>query len=174
MGEVGQRLVDGFPRGAHKLRDLLLGQVVGDPHRPTLLSAEALRQLQQLLRDPAGDVGENQVGQVVVGPAQPACQHPQQLLGDLRAVGDPGAQRVAVHRHRSDLGDGGRTRRARPGIEDRQLAEHVRRPHHGQQVLPAIGGPATDLHLAGDDDVEPVSRLTFGEDRVAAREVHRL
>jgi hypothetical protein len=32
---------------------------------------------------------------------RPANQHAQQLLGDLGALGDPGAQRVAVHPHNS-------------------------------------------------------------------------
>ena len=39
----------------------------------------------------------------MVGAPEPAGQHPQQLLGDLGTVGDPGAQRVAVHRHRAEL-----------------------------------------------------------------------
>ena len=43
-------------------------------------------QLEQRLRDPARDVGEDQVGEHVVRPAQPAGEHPQQLLGDLGAL----------------------------------------------------------------------------------------
>ncbi len=46
-------------------------------------------QLQQQLGDAAGHVGEDQVGQVVVGAAQPAGQHPQQLLGDFGTISDP-------------------------------------------------------------------------------------
>src|SRR5947209_18542378 len=45
--EVGKRLVDGLPRRADQLRDLLLRQVVGDAQRAALLRAEPLRQLKQ-------------------------------------------------------------------------------------------------------------------------------
>ena len=90
MGEVGKRLVDGFPRSADQLGDLLLRQVVGDPHRATFLGAETLGQLQQLLGHPARHVGEDEVGQVVVGAAQPSGQDSQQLFGDFGAIGDPG------------------------------------------------------------------------------------
>mgnify|MGYP000659138807 CR=1 FL=1 len=105
---------------------------------------------------------------------QPSGQHPQQLLGDLRAILDPALERLAVHRHRAHLGDGGGAGGSRPGVEDRQLAEHVRRAHDRQQVLPAVRGPPTDLHLAGDDDVQPIAGLTLGEYRVPTREIDRL
>ena len=49
MGEIGQRLVDGLPGSAHQLGNLLLGEVVRDPHGAALLGAEPLRELQQLL-----------------------------------------------------------------------------------------------------------------------------
>src|SRR5271163_483186 len=80
VGEVGQRLVHGLPRCPDQLGDLVLGQVVGDAQRAAFLGAEALRELQQLLGDPAGNVGEDQISQVVVGAPKPAGQHPQQLL----------------------------------------------------------------------------------------------
>jgi hypothetical protein len=97
VGEIGERLVDRLTRGADQLRDLFLGQVVRDSHRVTLLGAESLRQLQQLLGHPAGHVGGDQIGQIVVGATQPAGQDSKQLLSDLRAIGDSGAQHVAVH-----------------------------------------------------------------------------
>ena len=174
MGEIGQRLVDGLAGSADELGDFLLGQVVRHAQRPALLGAEPLSELQELFGDPAGHIGEDQVGEVVVGAAQTAGQHAQQLLGDLGPVGDPRAQRFAVHRHRSHLGDGGGARGARARVEDGQLAEHVGRSHDRQQILPAVRRAATDLHLAGDDDVQPVPRLPFGEHGVSAREVHGL
>src|SRR6476469_3221374 len=74
--EVGERLVDGLPGRADQLGQLLLGEVVRDPQVPTLLLAELTRQLQQRLGHPAGDVGEDQVGEGVVGPAEPPGQYP--------------------------------------------------------------------------------------------------
>src|SRR5690606_40768725 len=67
----------------------------------------------------------------------------------------------------SDLG-------TRTGVEDGQLAEHVRGPEDAEQVLPAVGGLAADLHLPGQDDVQLVTGLTLLEDDVAARELHAL
>ncbi len=93
-GEVGQRLVDRLARGADQLRQLLLREVVVHPHAPRLRGAEALGQLEQRLGDPAGHVGEDQVGQGVVGAPQPPGQDPEQLLGDLRPVAEPRPQRA--------------------------------------------------------------------------------
>jgi hypothetical protein len=126
-------------RGAHELGDLLLREVVGDPQQTGLLRPEALRELQQRLGHAARDVGEDQVREQVVGAAQPARDHPQQLLGDLRALGDPLAQGVAVHRVGPHVGHRGGRRRPRAGVEDRELAEHVRRTEDRQQVLPSVG-----------------------------------
>jgi hypothetical protein len=119
VGEIGERIVDRLARCADQLGDLLLGQIVGHAHGAVVLGAEPLRQLQELLGDAAGHVGEDQIGQIVVGTTESAGQHSQQLLSDFRSVGDPRAQRVAVHRHRPHFGDRGRTRRSRAGVEDR-------------------------------------------------------
>ena len=75
VGEIGQCLVHGFPGSPHQLGDLLLGQVVGDPHRAAFLRAEALGELQQLLGHPAGHVSEDEVGEIVVGAAQASGKH---------------------------------------------------------------------------------------------------
>src|SRR6476469_3724459 len=56
VGEVGERLVDGFPRRPDQLRDLFLRQVMGDAQAAVLLGAETLREGQQLLGDPTGHV----------------------------------------------------------------------------------------------------------------------
>jgi hypothetical protein len=47
---------------------------VGNPEATALLGAEALRERQQLLGHPPRHVGQDQIGQVVVGAAQPAGQ----------------------------------------------------------------------------------------------------
>jgi hypothetical protein len=39
-------------------------------------------------------------------------------------------------------------------------------------MVAAVGGAAADLDLAGNDDVEPVAGLSFGEDSLPAREVN--
>ena len=101
--------------------------------------SERMRELQERLGDTAGNVREDQVGQGVVGTTQTSGQHTQQLLGDLGAVLDPGAQCVTVHRDGAYLGDSRGRRRARTRVEDGQFAEHVRRSHDGQQVLASVG-----------------------------------
>src|SRR5690606_2125503 len=57
--------------------------------------------------------------------------------------------------------------RARPGVEQRQLAEHLARAEHAQHVLPAVLGGAGELDLAFEHDVEPVAGLVLVEDRLA-------
>jgi len=67
-----------------------------------------------------------------------------------------------------------RTRRPRTWVEDRQLAEHIGRSHHGEQIVAAVGRAAADLHLARDDDVQLVARLSLREHGVPAAEVDAL
>ena len=136
MGEFGECLVDRFSGRPDQLCDLFLCQLVGDAQGAVVLGAEALRKLQQQLGDAAGPVGEEQVGQVVVGSAQPTGQDPQQLLGDFGAISDPCPSGVAVHRDRTDSGDGGGARGPRTGVEDRQFTEHVGRAQDGEQSSP--------------------------------------
>src|SRR5437667_4681398 len=65
-GEVRQCLVDRLPRGPDQLSQLLLGQVVVDVQPVAFLLAEPGRQVEQVLRDTPGHVGEDQVGYDVV------------------------------------------------------------------------------------------------------------
>jgi hypothetical protein len=48
VGEVGERLVDGFSQRPDQLLDFFLRQVMGDAQAAVLLGAEALREGQQL------------------------------------------------------------------------------------------------------------------------------
>ena len=58
--------------------------------------------------------------------------------------------------------------------QQRQLTQHVRRPHHRDQVLPSVRSAAPQLQLAGEHDVETVPRLAFAEDHLALAELDRL
>src|SRR5699024_10764417 len=62
-GEVRQSLVDRLPGGADQLGELLLGEAVGDHHAVVRLPAEALREIQDVLGDAAGNVREDEVGE---------------------------------------------------------------------------------------------------------------
>ena len=79
--------------------------------------------------------------------------HLQQVL-----VGERGERRVG------DGGDGGR---ARAGVEQRELAEHLAGAEDGQQVLAAVAGGAAELHLAVEHDVEPVAGVALVEQHLA-------
>jgi hypothetical protein len=54
---------------------------------------------------------------------------------------------VVAHRHDLRLGDRGGRGGARPGIEQRQLAEHLAGAEDGQQVLAAVAAGAPSLIL---------------------------
>ena len=116
-GEVRQRLVDRLPRGSDQLSQLLLGQVVMDVQPVAFLLAEPGRQIEQVLRHAPGDVGEDQVGHDVVGPAQPPGQRLQHVHGNVRALEQPAAQRVMGQRRERRVGDRAGRRRARPRVE---------------------------------------------------------
>jgi hypothetical protein len=71
------------------MRQLLLRQAVGHPDRAVLLHSEPLSQTQQLLRQPARHIRQDQIGQDVAGPTQSPGQYPQQSFGYLGVPGDP-------------------------------------------------------------------------------------
>ena len=77
-------------------------------------------------------------------------------------MGQRGERRVG---HR---GDG---RRARAGVEQGQLAEHLAGAEDREEVLAAVAGGAAELHLAVDDDVEPVAGVALVEEHVAAAQL---
>jgi hypothetical protein len=71
-------------------------------------------------------------------------------------------------RHQRGVGDGGDGRLPRSRVEQRQLAEHLARAEHGQQVLAAVGGGPAELDLALDNDEQPVTGVAFVEQHLAA------
>lgn len=74
VGKGGERLVDGLTRGADQLGNLFLGEIVVYAQGAAFLDAEAIGQLQQSLCHAAGNIREDEVGQVGVGATQAACQ----------------------------------------------------------------------------------------------------
>src|SRR6478735_2133758 len=94
-GEVGERLVDRLAGGADQLGELLLGEVVVDVDSVVGGAAEAVGEVEQRLGDAAGHVGEDEVGDDVVGLAQPRGELGQQAAGDDRTALEP-AQQVLV------------------------------------------------------------------------------
>jgi alkanesulfonate monooxygenase SsuD/methylene tetrahydromethanopterin reductase-like flavin-dependent oxidoreductase (luciferase family) len=140
LTEVAERLVHRLPRRPDQLRQLLLRQIVFHPEGAVLLHPVPLRQPQQLLGQPAGHVGEDEVREQVVGPAQSPGEYPQQSFGDLGTLGDPGAQRRAVHGCHAYVVDGGRGRRTGARVEYGQLAEGFGRAPHGEErVVTPVG-----------------------------------
>ena len=87
--EVGESLVDRLARGADELRQLLLGQVMVYVHAVVPLVTEPLGKLQQLLGDPTWDIGEDQVSDHIIGPAETGGELAEQALCDFGTVGQP-------------------------------------------------------------------------------------
>jgi glyoxylase-like metal-dependent hydrolase (beta-lactamase superfamily II) len=115
--EVGQCLVDGLPGRADQLGQFLLGEVVVDVQAIVFLLAEPVGQVQQVLRHPAGHVGEHEVGVQVVGPAQPPGQRLQHVHGHLGALIQPGPQRLVGERGKRRVGDRAGRGGPRPRVE---------------------------------------------------------
>ena len=89
------------------------------------------------------------------------------MQGHIGTAGEP-AQQVGVgERGEPRVGDGDRARCARPGVEEGQLAEHLTRPEHAEQVLPAVRRGAGQLDLALEHHIQPVSGIAFVEEPVA-------
>ena len=118
-GKVRERLVDRLPRGPYQLRKLFLGQVVVDLKAFVRLLAESFRQVEQRLRDSAGNVGEDQVGRYVVGAAQSLHQGAQHVQRDLRPLAQQGQQRIVRQHRQCRVGHRAGARCARYRIEQR-------------------------------------------------------
>jgi glyoxylase-like metal-dependent hydrolase (beta-lactamase superfamily II) len=168
-GEVGEGLVDGLAGGADQLGELFLGEVVVHVQPVGLLAAKPVGEVKQVLRNPAGHVGEDQVGHHVVRPAQPLRQRPQHVQRHVRPLSQPRHQRLMLERRQQRVGHRARGRGPRPGIKQGQLAKHLTRANNAQQVLPAVGRRPRQLHLPVQHHVQGVAILALVEQVLAAR-----
>jgi len=171
-GEVSEGFVDRLPGRADELRELLLGEVVVDVQSVGLLVAEPVGKVQQVLGDPAGDVSEHEVGGHVVGPAQSLCERAEHVQRDLGPLAQPRHQCLVLEQREHRVGHRARRRGPRPRVKQGQLAEHLARADHAQQILAAIRGRAGELHLPVDDDVERVAVIALQEEVLAAGKLY--
>src|SRR5262249_31232497 len=75
-------------------------------------------------------------------------------------------------RREPGVGHRDRPHRARPRIEQRQLAEHLARPEHTGQVLPAVRRGPGQLDLAVEHHVQPVPGVALLEQVFAPAELN--
>ena len=100
-------------------RDALRVWIADRPEIAEQLLRVLARRLRRTNNDLADLIFTDVPGRVVVGAPQRAGQYLQQLLGDLGAIGDPDAHRVAVHRCRAPFHAVVGSSRAGPGREMR-------------------------------------------------------
>ena len=74
---------------------------------------------------------------------------------------------VVGERRERRVGDRAGRRGPRPRVEQRQLAEHLARADHAEQVLPAVGRRPGELDLAVQHHVQPVAVLSLQEEMLA-------
>jgi hypothetical protein len=134
-------------------------------------AAEPVGEVEERLGDPAGDVGEDQVRYDVVGLAEPARELGQQSARHRGTALEPAEEVLVRERGERAVGDRGDRRGARAGVEQGELAEHLAGAQDRQQVLAAVGGGPTQLHLAVDDDVELVALVALTEQDLAAAQL---
>ncbi len=134
-----------------------------DEHGAVVLAPELLGKVEQELREPCRDVGEDEVGSRIVGASQPARQLRDQPGRDIDVGVHELVEDVAVQfaqRHRRH-----RVRRSRPGaaVEQGQLAEDLPGTENGQDVAGSRTRLLADLDLAGHDEVRGVTGRTLFE-----------
>ena len=92
-------------------------------------------------------------------------------LDDLGAAGEEAGEGVVAEAEQLRLGDGRGGHRARAGVEEAELAEHLAGAEDRDEVLAAVGARAAELDLALGDDVERVAPVALVEEHVAALHV---
>src|SRR5690606_19101881 len=112
----------------------------------------------------AGHVGEDEVADGLVRPAQTLGESFEQVHCGLRALIEPGGEVVVLEAEQLRLGHSGDGGRTWARIEEAELTDDLAGADHGQQVLAAIGGLAADLELARGDDVELVTGIALMEE----------
>ena len=171
MCKVGECLVHCFARSADELGELFLRKAVRDHDAFIALAAEALSEVEEVLRDTAGNVREHEIRERIVGLAQAACERSEEVAGYLGALGEHTVEVLLRERVEGRLGNGGCRGVTRCRIEKRKLAESFARAEHSEKVLATVAGGVTDLNLAARDDKEAVALVTLAEHDRAAVEV---
>ena len=137
-------------------------------------AAEAVGQIQQSLGQAAGNIGEDQISQGLVSVAQATSQGLDNLVGN-RGVELLGTfEGLVLNSCQAGLGNSHRVGRTGRRIEESHLAEHIAGAHDGDHVLAAIGGGATQLHLAGEHGKELIVLVTLVEEDGVTGEVNLL
>ena len=80
---------------------------------------------------------------------------------------------AARHVEQGGGADGGRIRRARLAVDQRDLAEEFARVQDVQGDFPAVGIAREDAHLPLENAVEAVAVIALGEDDFVVRETPR-
>ncbi len=155
------------------MRELLLGEVVADENAVLDRATEAAREFEKCLGDSAGNVSEDEVGEVLVGAAQAAGERGEQRERDLRVGREVAVEGLRPEADELSLRDRGGGCGAGAGIKEAQLTEHLTRPQNGKEVLAAIQAGAAKFDLALGDHIETVALVALVEQDVAALHTNR-
>jgi hypothetical protein len=119
--------------------------------------------------DPAGHVEQDEAGDLLVGLAQPARQLLEEGPRDARHLLDLAAEVLASqHVERGRL-HGQHVGRARPPVEEGELAEVRSSAEGAEDDLAPVLAEDGDLHLPGAHHVQRVARVALADDQRAAR-----
>src|SRR6266566_7138800 len=100
--------------------------------------------------------------------------HPDQLLEEApqrRQVREQGLECVAVHGEQVDARAAPHRRGPRALAHERDLTEALARAERAQRDVSPAGHAPEHVHLALDDDVEPVAAIALAEDHLVGLEV---
>ena len=130
--------------------------------------AEAVCKVQEGLGDAAGNVGEHEIREGLVGAAQALRKGAQHVLGQ----GGVGVEHVheilVLEVEEGRRGNGGCGGRARARIEERELTDDLSGAQDCEQRLAAVAGRVAELHLALGHDVQAIAEIAFVEESLSA------
>ena len=148
-----------------------MGHANADPHAVVGLHPVPLREVQELAREPAGQVHERDLGEFVVLSAEVVDEVRQEPQAELRRGADQRAKVLPPQRHACRRVHSHRVGRLRPGrFEHAELAEHLTCADELEDELASLARRARDTDQTPLDHEQRVGRLALAHEIRARRE----
>src|SRR5260370_4113580 len=124
-------------------------------------------QAEQRAGQPARQILQDELLDLLAGPAQPPTEQLDELHRERRLTSHKGQEVAAIDDINLAIGVCGCVGRPRLPVEHRNVAEHLTRTDQVEDRVAALWRGDADLHRAADYRKQAVARIAFGTDRAS-------